>query len=118
MTHVEQLSREIHVVPALVEDLAAAHAGIQGNDRDLPQVWRGGSKQECFLVEAQHWLLFPPLAFQANPCDWVRCNESLVHGPIKQMAKALDVPVHCGFRNGFLPVPFSAVLPDRALRDS
>jgi hypothetical protein len=118
MAHVEQMSRKIHVFPLLVKDLATAHAGIQSNDRDLPEMRRGGSEQQCFLVEAQHWLLFPPLAFQANPCDRVRCNESLVDRPIEQMAEALDIAVHCRFGYRFLPVPFSAVLPDSSLGDS
>ena len=118
MGDVEQAAGEIDVLPSLVENLATAHAGVQRDNCDVPQMRRRSFKQEFLFGVTEDRTFLPPLAFHADACNRIRRDESFIDRPIEQMAEAFDVAVHGGFRDDFLSVAFGAVLPDDSLRDS
>src|SRR5262249_51392580 len=115
---VQEVAGEIDVFPSLVEDLSPAHAGIQGNNRDVAEMRRSGFEEEFLLGEAQDRPFLPTLPFEADTGDRICGNESLVNCPVEEMAEALDIPVHGRFGDGLRPVALHAVLSDPGLRDA
>ena len=112
MGDVEQSPGKVHVLPPLVQNFSAAHAGVEGNDYDVPQVRRRGRQKPRLFLGTEDRLLLPPLTFQANPGNRVRCENPFVHRPVQEMAQALDIAVHRGFGERLRPVALGPVLPD------
>ena len=67
MGHEQKPSGKVHILPELVEDLAAPHAGIQGGDDDRSQMRGCGLKQKPLLLYADDRALLLAFAFKRNP---------------------------------------------------
>jgi hypothetical protein len=108
---------EVHVFPDLVQDLAPAHAGVEGKDGDGPEMGRCGREELRFLGEAEHRFLLAALPFEPDARNGVCGKNALVHSPIEQVAQALDVAVHGCFGELLFRVPLLAVAPDETFGD-
>jgi hypothetical protein len=108
---------EVHVFPGLGEDLASAHAGVEGEDCDGPEVRSCGREELGFLGEAQYRFLLAALPFEPDARDGVCGKNALIHCPIEQVAETFDVAVHGRFGELLLGMPLLAVTPDEAFRD-
>jgi hypothetical protein len=108
---------EVHVFPGLAEDLAPAHAGLEGKNGDRPQVGRCGRKELGFLGEAQDRLLLAALPFEPNAGNGVCGKDAFVHRPIEQVAEAFDVAVDRRFGEPLFRVALLAVASDEAFRN-
>src|SRR5205807_7891109 len=97
MGHIEKPPGEIHVFPRLVQYLAPAHAGVEGNHRDVPKMRRRGRQEQRFLRETEYRFLLAALPFQPDAGDGVRGKYPLIDRPVEEMPEALDVAVHRGF---------------------
>src|SRR5262249_26296162 len=98
--------------------LSPAHAGVQGDNRDVAEMRRRSFEEELLLCKAQDRTFLPTLPLEADTGDRICGNESLVNCPVEEMAEALDIPVHGAFGDGLRPVAFGAVLADHSLRDA
>lgn len=112
MGHIEKVSSVVYVLPPLVQDLAPPHAGIESEDRDVPQMRSRGPKKQDFFSDVQDRLFLAAFSFEPNACDGVCREETLVHRPIEQVAQALDVAIDRGLGDRFPAVTFSPVLPN------
>ena len=115
--HKQQPAGKIDILPELVRDLAAAHAGIERRDDNAPEVFRRSAKQLFFFAEAYNLPPDFPLPLHAKAGQRIGRNQILIDGPIKKMAKGAEIPVDRGVLDLLVPHAAPAVLGCQILGD-
>src|SRR5579885_3496949 len=118
VTYREEPSREVHILPTLVEEFTPAQSRVEGGNDNWPQMRCCCLKQPFFFLHVYHRTLPPPFAFEPHSAQRVRKQKSLVDSPEQDVPQAFEVPVHGRIGELLSLVADPSILPDKILRDS
>lgn len=108
---------EIKMLPVLMQEFTAPHAGIQGEDEELLHMRRGMIEKLLFFKKRDHRAGSAAFLRQTQPRKRVGGQQPFIGRPVQEMAQDGDVPVDGGLGERLGLMARLAVLADDRLGD-